>query len=312
MQWGTEQVHSRHAVHSRYAVCSRCYCKKVNSHSGFSKYGWWGLSPLVQKGQTHTVGYSVGTQYAVGMQQVLVQKGQLTQWIQQIWVVGTITFSAKRSNPMQWGMQQVLVQKKVNSHSGLSKYGWWRPLPVVQKGQTHTVGCTVGTQNAVGVSAKRSIRTVDLANMGGGDHYLQSKKVKTPCSWYAVYIRCQCKKVNWHSGVCSSCAVCSMYTVRSRCQYKKGQPTQWTQQIWVVGTVTFSAKRSNLMPWGMQYGVGVGAKRSTHTVDLANIGGGEHYFQFKKVKPLQWGTQYAVGMQLVLVQKGQLTQWTKY
>ena len=31
---------------------------------------------------------------------------------------------------------------------------------------------TVGTQYAVGVSAKRSTHTVDLANMGGGDHYL--------------------------------------------------------------------------------------------------------------------------------------------
>ena len=45
--------------------------------------------------------------------------------------------SAKRSNPTQWGMQY-----------------------------------TIGTQYAVGVSAKRSTLTVDLANMGGGDHYL--------------------------------------------------------------------------------------------------------------------------------------------
>ena len=29
-----------------------------------------------------------------------------------------------------------------------------------------------GTQCAVGVSAKRSINTVDLANIGGGDCYL--------------------------------------------------------------------------------------------------------------------------------------------
>ena len=27
----------------------------------------------------------------------------------------------------------------------------------------------------------------------------------------------------------------------------------------------------------MQYAVGVGAKRSTHTVYLANMGGGDHY-----------------------------------
>ena len=55
-------------MRSRYAVGSRCYCKKVNSHSGLSKYGWWGPLPLVQKGQTHRVGYAVGTQYTVGMQ----------------------------------------------------------------------------------------------------------------------------------------------------------------------------------------------------------------------------------------------------
>ena len=30
----------------------------------------------------------------------------------------------------------------------------------------------VGMQYAVGVSAKRSIHTVDLANIGGGNHYL--------------------------------------------------------------------------------------------------------------------------------------------
>ena len=31
---------------------------------------------------------------------------------------------------------------------------------------------TVGMQYTVGVSAKRSIHTVDLANIGGGDCYL--------------------------------------------------------------------------------------------------------------------------------------------
>ena len=47
-------------------------------------------------------------------------------------------------------------------------------------GMQHAVGTqyavgmqyAVGTQYAVGVSAKRSTHTVDLANMGGGDHYL--------------------------------------------------------------------------------------------------------------------------------------------
>ena len=44
----------------------------------------------------------------------------------------------------------------------------------MQKGQTHTVGMqyAVGTQCPVGVGAKRSTGTVDLANMGGGDRYL--------------------------------------------------------------------------------------------------------------------------------------------
>ena len=36
----------------------------------------------------------------------------------------------------------------------------------------------VGTQYVVGVSAKRSTPTVDLANMGGGDCYLYCKKAK--------------------------------------------------------------------------------------------------------------------------------------
>ena len=41
-------------------------------------------------------------------------------------------------------------------------------------GTQYTVGTqyAVGTQYTVGVSAKRSTHTVDLANMGGGDHYL--------------------------------------------------------------------------------------------------------------------------------------------
>ena len=32
--------------------------------------------------------------------------------------------------------------------------------------------CTGNSRYAVGVSAKRSTHTVDVANMGGGDHYL--------------------------------------------------------------------------------------------------------------------------------------------
>ena len=94
--------------------------------------------------------------------------------------MGTITFSAKRSNPhavgdavrrYAVGMQYTVgvSAKKVNSHSGLRTYGWWGPLPLVEKGQTPYVGVqyavgaqyAVGMQCAVSVSAKRS-------NMGGG------------------------------------------------------------------------------------------------------------------------------------------------
>ena len=41
-------------------------------------------------------------------------------------------------------------------------------------GTQYTVGMqyTVCTQYAVGVSAKRSTHNVDLANMGGGNHYV--------------------------------------------------------------------------------------------------------------------------------------------
>ena len=97
--------------------------------------------------------------------------------------------SAKRTNPHSGVRSRCAVRsryavhsrsccKKVNSHSGLSKYGWWGPFPLVQKGQTHRVGYTVGvqytvcTRYAVGLGAKGSTHTVDLANMGGGDHYL--------------------------------------------------------------------------------------------------------------------------------------------
>ena len=64
----TERSNLHSEVRSGYAVYSMCSCKKVKWHSGLSKYGWWGPLPLVQKDQTHTVGYTVGTQYAVSMQ----------------------------------------------------------------------------------------------------------------------------------------------------------------------------------------------------------------------------------------------------
>ena len=45
MQWGMQ-----YAVGTQYAVGVNA--KRSNSHSGLSKYRWWELLPLVQKGQT--------------------------------------------------------------------------------------------------------------------------------------------------------------------------------------------------------------------------------------------------------------------
>ena len=84
----------------------------------------------MHKGQTHAVGYAVRSRYAVHSRCLCKKVNS-----HQILVVGTVTFSAKRSL------------------------------------YPHTVD-TVGTWYAVGVSAKRSTPTVDLAHMGGGDHYL--------------------------------------------------------------------------------------------------------------------------------------------
>ena len=62
--------------------------------------------------------------------------------------------------------------------------------------------------------------------------------------------------------------------------------------MWVVGTVTFGAKRSYHTQLGTQYAVSFGAKRSTHTVYVANMGGGDHELWCKKVIPHAVG--YAV------------------
>ena len=102
-------------------------------------------------------------------------------------------------------------------------------------------------QYAVGVSAKRLTYTVDLANMGGGDCYLQSKKVKPHAMGDAVLSRCWCKKVNLHSGL-------------SKYGWWGPLPLVQKGQTHAVGYAVCS-----------RYAVGVGAKRSTHTVDLANM-----------------------------------------
>ena len=46
-----------------------------------------------------------------------------------------------------------------------------------------------------------------------------------------------------------------------------------------------------------RYAVCVRAKRSTGTVDLANMVGGDRYLWCKKVKPTQWGMQWVRSMQ---------------
>ena len=69
---------------------------------------------------------------------------------------------------------------------------------------------------------------------------------------------------NSHSGVCSRYAVHSRYAVRSRyavcSRYSK-----------------YAVCSRYAVCIGMQYAVGVSAKRSTHTVDLSNMGGGDCY-----------------------------------
>ena len=77
----------------------------------------------------------------------------------------------------------------------------------------------------------------------------------------------------------------------------------------MVGTVTFSAKRSKLpTQWFMQYAVGtqcavgISPERSTHTVYLANMGGGELLPLVQKGQTpcsgyaVRSGTQCAVGV----------------
>ena len=81
---------------------------------------------------------------------------------------GTITFSAKRSNTTQWVSSTQWVQYAVCSRYAVCTFSAKRSNP-------HSGVCSryaVGMQYAVGVSAKRSTHTEDLANVGGGDCYL--------------------------------------------------------------------------------------------------------------------------------------------
>ena len=63
------------------------------------------------------------------------------------------------------------IRGKRSIHTvGLSTNWSWGLLGLMHKG--HCTPHAVDTVGAVGVSAKRSTHGVDLANMGGGDHYL--------------------------------------------------------------------------------------------------------------------------------------------
>ena len=92
--------------------------------------------------------------------------------------------------------------------------------------------------DTVGVGAKRSTHTVYSANMGGRDHYLCSK-MSTPTQWM-------------HSR-CSGDAVDAVDTVDA---------VNAVDAVDAVNAVD---------------AVGVGARKSTHTVYSANMGGGDHY-----------------------------------
>ena len=79
-------VGMQYTVGMQYVLVQKGQLRKLrhkrSTHTvDLANMGGGGLLPLVQKGQTHTVGYAVGMQYAVGTQYVLVQKGQITQWI---------------------------------------------------------------------------------------------------------------------------------------------------------------------------------------------------------------------------------------
>ena len=68
---------------------------------------------------------------------------------------------------------------------------------------------------------------------------------------------------------------------------QKGQFTQWISKHWWWGPLPL-VQKGHYTPHavdtvgaqyavGVQYAVDVSAKRSTHTVDLANMGGGDCY-----------------------------------
>ena len=99
----------------------------------------------VKKVKTH----AVGTQCAVGVQYALSVSAKRS--------TGTLGYTVGSECTVCIQYAVGVRVKKVNSHSGLSKYGWWGLLPLVQKGQTHTEGYTVGAQYAVGMQYTLSV-----------------------------------------------------------------------------------------------------------------------------------------------------------
>ena len=95
---------------------------------------------------------------------MLVQKDQLTQCIQQIWVVGTITFSAKRSTHTVGHT----VEAVCSGHSRIVVYG----------GGDIVFGAKMANQRTqYAVDAVRSVCS-GIVVYGGGDIVFWCKKVK--------------------------------------------------------------------------------------------------------------------------------------
>ena len=78
---------------------------------------------------------------------------------------------------------------------------------------------------------------------------------------------------------------------------KKVKPMQWGMQYAVGMQYTVDMQYAVGMQYlySMQYAVGVSTKRSTHTVDLANMGSGDLPL-VQKGQSHAVGTQYTVGV----------------
>ena len=63
-----------------------------------------------------------------------------------------------------------------------------------------------------------------------------------------------------------------------------------------MGTATLQCKKVKAHTVSAQYAVGVSAKRSTGTVEFANMGGGDHYPSVQKGQAHTVSVQYAEGV----------------